>query len=174
MPPVKSRAPRRRTATRTTRRRTATRKASAANEPAALRRLNKALDEAQDALTALRKDVNRDVSARARGLQKVVEKLVNGARRDGRKLGSAIQRDLAQAQRLATGTGSKAPARKAPGRRTAARKAPGRKAPARRTAARKAPARKAPARRTAARKAPARRTAARKAPARGAGRTRGS
>ena len=153
MPPVKKAAPRRRTATRTTRRRTATRKASAANEPAALRRLNKSLDEAQDALTALRKDVNRDVSARARGLQKVVEKLVNGARRDGRRLGSAIQRDLAQAQRLASGTGSKAPARK-----TAARKAPARKAPARRTTARKAPARKTAAKKTGARKT-ARKTA---------------
>ena len=130
MPPAKKAAPRRRAAAR---------KAPARKEPAAVRRLNKSLDGAQDALAALRKDVGRDVSAGARGLYKDVEKFVKGARRDSRKLGSALQRDLTQAQkRLAAGTRSKAPARKAPARRTAARKAP-----ARRTAARKAPARSA-------------------------------
>jgi DNA-binding protein HU-beta len=45
------------------------------------------------------------------------------------------------------------------GRKSAAKKAPAKKAPARKTAARKAPAKKAPARKTAARKAPAKKKA---------------
>ena len=54
----------------------------------------------------------------------------------------------------------KAPAKKAPAKKTAAKKAPAKKAPAKKTAAKKAPAKK-----TAAKKAPAKK-AAKKAPAR--------
>ena len=55
---------------------------------------------------------------------------------------------------------AKAPAKKAPAKKTAAKKAPAKKAPAK-----KAPAKKAPAKKTAAKKAPAKKTAAKKAPA---------
>ena len=46
----------------------AARKRPAAGEPAAVKRLNKSLDAAQDALAALRGDVSKDVSAGARDL----------------------------------------------------------------------------------------------------------
>jgi hypothetical protein len=114
MPPAKKTA---------TRRRAAARKSPARKEPAAVRRLNKSLDGAQEALAALRKDVSRDVSTGARGLYRDVEKFVKSARRDSRKLSTALQRDLAQAQkRLASGARSRTPARKTTTRKTATRK----------------------------------------------------
>jgi hypothetical protein len=100
----------------------ATRKAPARKEPAAIRRLNKSLDGAQEALAALRKDVGRDVGAGARGLYKDVQKFVKDARRDSRKLGTALQRDLAQAQKRIAASGRAGGARKTTARKTTARK----------------------------------------------------
>jgi uncharacterized protein YoxC len=167
MPPVKKAASRRRTATRTSRRRTTTRKAStnrkpsAAKEPAALRRLNKALDEAQDALKALRKEVGSG----ARGIHKDVDKFVKDARREGRKLGTTIRREAEQAQkRIAsagrTGSRRRPAARgKTTGRAQAKRKSTTRgKASGRTTAKRAASG----SRRTASRRTGGRRTAARR------------
>ena len=93
MPPAKKTASRRRTATRDP---SSNRdpKASAAKEPAALRRLNKSLDGAQDALAALRKDVSRDVSAR--GVHKDVEKVVKDARQGASSAPPCSEADRAQ------------------------------------------------------------------------------
>jgi hypothetical protein len=64
-------------------------------EPAAVKRLNKSLDAAQDALGAMRKDVDTG----ARDFYRIVEKAVKEARRDGRKLGRALQRDIEKARK---------------------------------------------------------------------------
>jgi DNA-binding protein HU-beta len=56
----------------------------------------------------------------------------------------------------------KAPAKKAPAKKTVAKKAPAKKAPAKKTVAKKAPAKKTAAKKAPARKAPAKKTAAKK------------
>ena len=75
------------------------RKRPAAGEPASVKRLNKSLDAAQDALAALRNDVSKDVSTGARDLYKDVQKFVKDERRDSGKLGKALQRDVEKAQK---------------------------------------------------------------------------
>jgi hypothetical protein len=75
----------------------------ASKEPAALKRLNKSLDSAQDALKALRKDVGKDVGTGARDLYQDLERFVKGARRDSTKLGKALQRDVEQLQKRLAG-----------------------------------------------------------------------
>jgi hypothetical protein len=74
-------------------------KAGAYKEPAALKRLNKSLDNAQEALAALRKDVSKDVGSGAKDLYTDVERFVKTARRDGSKLGRALERDMRKAGR---------------------------------------------------------------------------
>jgi hypothetical protein len=59
MPPAKRSGSRKKSTTR-----------SAAKEPSALRKLNKSLDSAQDALAALSKEVGKDVGGGARDLHK--------------------------------------------------------------------------------------------------------
>jgi hypothetical protein len=100
------------------------------SQPAALKRLNRSLDTAQDALVALRRDVTKDVSAGTRSLQADLERFIRDARRDTGKLGRALQRDLRRVQkRIApasggtrTGTGG----RRRPARSTASRRTPSR------------------------------------------------
>src|SRR5215218_2432308 len=89
---------RRSTARKSPSRRSTARKSTASGEPAALRRLNKSLDSAQDALKALRKDVGRDVSTGTRGLYGDLQKFVKDARRDSTKLGRALGRDVQKLQ----------------------------------------------------------------------------
>jgi len=86
--PTKSRAPR---------------TSAAFKEPAALKRLNRSLDAAQDALGELGKDTGRDVGHGARDLYKDVRTFVSSARRDTGKLAKALQRDFEQAQKRLTG-----------------------------------------------------------------------
>jgi hypothetical protein len=95
------------------------RKRPASGEPAAVARLNKSLDAAQDSLAALRNDVSKDVSAGARDLYKDVQKFVKNARRDSGKLGKALQRDIEKAQKRM----SPAPKAKSSSRAGAPRKA---------------------------------------------------
>ena len=120
MPPAKrSTSSRRKTSAR---RSTSTRKSSGSSQPAALKRFNKSLDSAQNALTALRKDVTKDVSSGSRNLYSDLEKFVKDARRNSGKLGTAMQKDLdrLQKQLKATATGKKTSARRTT-RSTAAR-----------------------------------------------------
>src|SRR4030081_3525835 len=84
-------------------------------EPAALKRLTKSLDAAQEALSALGKDTSRDVSHGARDVYKNLRTFVSSARRDTGKLGKALARDFEQAEKKlvqrssAQATRSKAP-----------------------------------------------------------------
>jgi hypothetical protein len=84
-------------------------------EPAALKRLNRSLDAAQEALGELRKDTGRDVGQGARDLYKDLRTFVTSARRDSGKLAKALQRDFEQAQKRLAGApaGKPAPARAA-------------------------------------------------------------
>ena len=75
------------------------RKSSSSKEPAAVARLNKALDTAQDALNALRKDLSKGAGSSAKGLYKDLEKRVRDVRRDTGKLGKALQKDLEKLQK---------------------------------------------------------------------------
>ena len=90
---------------------------AAFTEPAALKRLNKSLDAAQEALAELRKDTGRDVGQGARDLYKDVRTFVTSARRDSGKLAKALQRDFQQAQKRVAG----APAARSRGAATASR-----------------------------------------------------
>jgi hypothetical protein len=76
-------------------------------EPAALKRLNKSLDAAQQALTELRKDSGKG----AQDLYKDLRSFVSNARRDTGKLGKALAKDFDQAQKRisksATGSSSR-------------------------------------------------------------------
>ena len=76
---------------------------AAFKEPAALKRLNKSLDAAQEALAELRKDAGRDVGHSAQDLYKDLRRFVTSARRDSGKLAKALQRDFQQAQTRLTG-----------------------------------------------------------------------
>jgi hypothetical protein len=112
MPPAKrSTSSRRKTSAR---RSTSTRKSSGPSQPAALKRFNKSLDSAQNALTALRKDVSKDVSSGARDLYTDLEKFLKDARRNSGKLGTALQKDVdrLQKQLKATAAGKKTSARR--------------------------------------------------------------
>jgi hypothetical protein len=79
------------------------RPSAAFKEPAALRRLNRSLDAAQEALAELRKDTGRDVGQGARDLYKDLRTFVSSARRDSGKLAKALQRDFEQAQKRLAG-----------------------------------------------------------------------
>ncbi len=74
-------------------------------EPAALKRLERALDTAQTALTELGKDTGRDVSTGARDLYKDLRTFITSARRNRQKLARALRRDFEQAQKKLASTG---------------------------------------------------------------------
>ena len=105
MPPAKKPA---------SRRRGAARKRPTAKDQAALKRLNKSLDTAQDALASLGKDVSKDLGAGGRDLYKNLQRFVKDARRDSGKLSRALERDIGQLQkRLARSPQTKPSSRKA-------------------------------------------------------------
>jgi hypothetical protein len=79
--------------------RTTTTPKRTAPEPAALKRLNKSLDDSQKALVALRKEVGKDVSQGARDLYDDLGKFIKDARRDSGKLGTALRKDLEALQK---------------------------------------------------------------------------
>jgi hypothetical protein len=66
---------------------------TAFKEPAALKRFNRSLDAAQQALAELRKDTGRDVAQGARDRYEDLRTFVSSARRDSAKLTWALQRD---------------------------------------------------------------------------------
>ena len=87
---------------------------AAFKEPAALKRLNKSLDSAQEALAELRENTGRDVSQGARDLYKDLRTFVSSARRDTGKLTKALQRDFQQTQKQLAGTTAAGSARSKP------------------------------------------------------------
>lgn len=92
-------------------------------EPAALKRLTKSLDAAQEALAELRKDTGRDVGQGARDLYKDLRAFVSSARRDSGKLAKALARDFERAEKelaAAPRAGARTPATRQRKRQTAA------------------------------------------------------
>jgi len=98
---------------------------AAFKEPAALKRLSRSLDAAQEALVELRKDTGRDVGEGARDLYKDLRAFVSSARRDSQKLAKALARDFERAEKelaAAPRAGSRTTATRRPARKTAARR----------------------------------------------------
>ncbi len=76
-------------------------------EPAALRRLTKSLDTAQEALSELSKQGGRDVGQSAGAIYKDLRTFLSSARRHSGRLGKALASDFDTAQKkLAQSTGS--------------------------------------------------------------------
>ena len=94
---------------------------AAFREPAALKRLSRSLDTAQDALAELRKDTGRDVGQAARDLYKNLRTFLSTASRDTGKLATALQRDFAQAQKRLGNPGPSSRPASAPSRARGAR-----------------------------------------------------
>ena len=95
MPPAKKPA---------SRRRSTPRKRPAAKDEAAIKRLNKSLDAAQDALASLGKDVSKG----ARDLYDDLGKFIKDARRNSGKLGTALRKDLEALQKRLAESGKPA------------------------------------------------------------------
>jgi hypothetical protein len=74
-------------------------RSSAFKEPAALGRLTKSLDTAQDALAELSKQGGRDVGQSAGAIYKDLRTFLSSARRHSGRLGKALARDFDQAQK---------------------------------------------------------------------------
>ena len=83
-------------------------KRTTAAEPAALKRLNKSLDDSQKALVALRKDLGKDVSKGARDLYDDLGKFIKDGRRDSGKLSTALRKDLEALQKRLAASGDPA------------------------------------------------------------------
>ncbi len=91
--------------------RSSSRRGASFKEPAALKRLNQSLTQAQRALTDLRKHTGKDAAAGTKTLYKGLGKFVSDARRDSTKFSSALRKDFEQAAKAAqsaakTATGS--------------------------------------------------------------------
>jgi hypothetical protein len=98
---------------------------TAFKEPAALKRLGRSLDAAQEALAELRKDTGRDVSQGARDLYKDLRTFVSSARRDSGKLAKALAHDFERAEKelaAAPRSRSRTTATRRSSRQTAARR----------------------------------------------------
>jgi len=89
-------------------------------EPAALKRLTKSLESAQDALSQLQSHAGRDVSQGARDIYKELKSFVSSARKDTTKFAKALQKDFEMLQRSVTGGSTPTPARKTTARKPAA------------------------------------------------------
>ena len=99
--------------------RSSTRSSAAFKEPAALKRLNQSLETAQKALADLRQHAGGKSS---KSLHTGVGKFVSSAKRDSRKLSTALKGDFAEAQKkVASATTSAARTAKTTTRRTTAR-----------------------------------------------------
>ncbi len=109
-----------------------------AKESSALRKLNKSLDSAQEAVAALGKEVGRDVGGGARDLHKNLQRFVKDARRDSGKLGTALQRDLERLQKRMASSSSPPRATRAGGRKAAGRSSAKKTTARRRSASRSA------------------------------------
>jgi hypothetical protein len=86
----------------TSRRSTTSRQSKKFNEPAALKRLNKSLGDAQRALTQLRGQAGGTAAQNTRNLHKGVGKFLTDARRDTGKFATALKRDFEKAQKAAS------------------------------------------------------------------------
>jgi len=153
MPPAKKSGSRKSTtrAKKSGSRRSTTR--ASAKESSAMRKLNKSLDSAQDALASLGKEVGKDVGGGARDLHKSLQGFVKDARRDSGKLGTALQRDVERLQKRVARSSPTRGATRAGGRKASVRSS------AKKTTARRRPA--SSAKKTTARRRSASRSASR-------------
>jgi hypothetical protein len=89
-------------------------------EPAALKRFGRSLETADSALMELRRNAGHDLGQGARDLYRDLQRFLAQARRDSRKLSSALRRDFDQASRELERSQRQLAARKrtAPARRT--------------------------------------------------------
>ncbi len=97
MPQARKTTPARPRAAATTRRGSGSRPQF--KEPAALKRFSRSLETADSALMELRTRAGRDVGDGARELYRDLQRFLSTARRDSRKLSSALRRDFEQASR---------------------------------------------------------------------------
>jgi hypothetical protein len=77
------------------------RRKSTFKEPAALKRLNKSIGDAEKALKELRNMAGRGTASNTQGLYKGLGKFLSDARRDSTKFASAIKKDFEQAAKAA-------------------------------------------------------------------------
>lgn len=111
-------------------------RSSTFKEPAAVKRLNKSLDAAQTALSELSKQSGRDLGESARGVYKDLGTFITNARRHSGRLGKALARDFAQAQKTLAKTTTGSSIRRASTRSTSARSTSARSTSARRRSSR--------------------------------------
>lgn len=97
--------------------RSSSRKSTTFKEPAALKRLNRSIDAAQNALGDLRGNAGRNAAERTRKLHKGLGQFVSDARRDTGKFATALKRDFEKAQKAA----ATAPAKRSRTSRTSGR-----------------------------------------------------
>ena len=97
--------------------RSSSRASTTFKEPAALKRLNRSIDAAQNALGDLRSHAGRDAAEGTRNLYKGLGQFVSDARRDTGKFATALKRDFEKAQKAAAG----GPARRSRTSRTSGR-----------------------------------------------------
>ena len=77
------------------------RRSTSFKEPAALKRLNKSIGDAEKALRELRDHAGRGTASGTQGLYKGLGKFLSDARRDSTKFATAIKRDFEQAAKAA-------------------------------------------------------------------------
>src|SRR5436309_642107 len=77
------------------------RRKSTFKEPAALKRLNKSIGDAEKALKELRNHAGRGTASGTQGLYKGLGKFLSDARRDSTKFATAIKKDFEQAAKAA-------------------------------------------------------------------------
>lgn len=83
---------------------TSRRSTSTFKEPAALKRLNKSLGDADKALKELRAHAGRGTASTTQGLYKGLGKFLSDARKDSTKFASAIKKDFESAAKAAQAT----------------------------------------------------------------------
>ena len=81
--------------------RSSSRRSSSFKEPAALKRLNKSLTDAEKALKDLRDHAGRGTASTTQGLYKGLGKFLSDARRDSTKFASAMKKDFESAAKAA-------------------------------------------------------------------------
>ena len=82
-------------------RKSTSRRSSTFKEPAALKRLNKSLTDAEKALKDLRDHAGRGTASSTQGLYKGLGKFLSDARKDSTKFASAIKKDFEAAAKAA-------------------------------------------------------------------------
>ena len=92
--------PQARKSSRSSSRRSSSR-SSTFKEPAALKRLNKSIGDAEKALKELRDHAGRGTASGTQGLYKGLGKFLSDARRDSTKFATAIKKDFEQAAKAA-------------------------------------------------------------------------